>query len=980
MLLITAAKLLLALASFQDPTPQSPGPMMWTGQANNIARPTDKDAAGYSDALRAELKALVTRTDVQRDYPVQLEALDLLRGRACWSPAYPGKADIAAEIAEVRADWLEKLGRHSDAIYAAHNALVMPTEKDVSPFNRFVWVSSNGLLAPLVNEIDALPRMAELHKRFPSNEPATKGGDAIEDAVRKEIEQGEPRNLKNFGARCAPALRKVLSEQPEQLSQRLPASADPLLILLTVDRNSGLSFILSTLGKRGPIWTIRVIARLRELGLTGGTAWVINPAPYTPPRFGDPLTLSVIDALASESMSAQGYFALLESLVGNDVVTPAIQSFLLGQVQATDPEILAPLRRMLDGGRIGPNKRVLYEAFLDSPDPELRARCAEALSNYSVGPATLRAAQHSDPNVRSAALRALVRHRVGAYDYQRDQMAENKKNPWREVTRTPEIEAALLKLARDPERSVRVALIKSLQNSLEEPPAEVLGALLADTDPDVRQAAAFDWSFKPELQVRILERLAGDQDPTVLRAVGYALNKRSPASNQDFQEQFPPYLPALAKWLTNPATNLASEPNAGPRNPIEGALLTPSGARSIFDACASSPARDTLLNLLAECGTWATGNPRNPPLFKTLDSTAVAELFARKCATNAAPPLDNFENIVAQAVIEGFDAAGFLALARDAGHPLETRLRAFSIAASRTGAGEKELVFSFLREAKPEALWTSEPTRVRLRRFMYAVLTWPPIAQYVPEICADSRIPDGVALSVAAEARQKGPSSFDAATTRACLERWQRLDADWKQTDNELLGLLDPRVDPAVIELWKRELHDGRLSAVVVRGMRNFPVDDCIPLLIDAITGDWSSVQDSFERVRRPAVLALTERLDDLGADALLKAIASTTNESARKACFDGLEQIRKYQDEKQSWQKRKGGEAAREQAIADLLPMLADKDALTRAAAARSLATLQAIEHLPKLVALLKDKDASVREAAQKALDALNTPAPKKP
>jgi HEAT repeat protein len=136
----------------------------------------------------------------------------------------------------------------------------------------------------------------------------------------------------------------------------------------------------------------------------------------------------------------------------------------------------------------------------------------------------------------------------------------------------------------------------------------------------------------------------------------------------------------------------------------------------------------------------------------------------------------------------------------------------------------------------------------------------------------------------------------------------------------------------------------------------------------------------AWERLRIGAIQILTRRLDDLGADALLKAIAETGNEITRKACFDGLEQIRKYQDEKQSWQKRKGGESAREQAIADLLPMLGDKDANIRAAAARSLATLQAAEHLPKLVALLKDKDASVREAAQKALDALNSAGAKKP
>ncbi len=157
--------------------------------------------------------------------------------------------------------------------------------------------------------------------------------------------------------------------------------------------------------------------------------------------------------------------------------------------------------------------------------------------------------------------------------------------------------------------------------------------------------------------------------------------------------------------------------------------------------------------------------------------------------------------------------------------------------------------------------------------------------------------------------------------------------------------------------------------------LQAFPVDESIDILIEIITRNDVAI-DSGHRARAADLLA--RRLDDRGADALLRAIAAAPFESVRQKCFDGLEQIRKYQDEKQSWQKRKGGEAARDQAIADLLPMLGDKEATIRAAAARSLATLQATEHLPKLVALLKDKDASVREAAQKALDALNAPGKK--
>ncbi len=56
-----------------------------------------------------------------------------------------------------------------------------------------------------------------------------------------------------------------------------------------------------------------------------------------------------------------------------------------------------------------------------------------------------------------------------------------------------------------------------------------------------------------------------------------------------------------------------------------------------------------------------------------------------------------------------------------------------------------------------------------------------------------------------------------------------------------------------------------------------------------------------------------------------------------------------------------------------ELVQLLSDNDAATRAQAARGLATLNAAEELPRLVQLLKDKSPEVRNAAQQALDLLS-------
>jgi HEAT repeat protein len=963
MLLLIVARLLLALAGFQDL-----GPLMWTGEGSQpLVRPADKDAAIYADSLRAELKALVTRTDIQRDYPVQLEKLDMLRGRACWSPSYSGKAEISAEIAEVRADWLEKLGRHADAVFAAQHALVVPEEKGERPYNYFIWVSSNGMLAQLTSEIDALPRMVALRKRFSPGTPAAQSGDAIEDVVRRTLESGDPTTLKDFGTRCVPALQKAILEKVEEETQ-FNGLHDPLTVLVGIDRRAGESVILATVGKRGPAWTLRALRALSTSGATGAS-WVNAADPLQPPRFDDPLTLQVIDALAAQPISAPAFFGLLSNLVVNDAISPAVEAYLLGHTQATDPMILELLRGMLDGKRCGPNKRALYEAFLESSDAELRHRSASALQFYPVGPATLRATQHSDPNVRSQALGALVRHFVTPYRYWGPGSQERREF---DVPRTPEITAALLRLARDPETSVRKELVRALQESKEEPPAEVLQALLADADAEVRKAAAYDWSFKPELQARVLEALAVDKDAQVLRTVGFALNRRSPAYNNKVQQsEFQLYLPALVKWLNNPSTNVASDPNTGPKNPLQGALQTPEGARLVFDAWFGGPNKEALAPSLLEAVTWPRDRQEGTPITDALDAPRVAELFAQSCKLWQAPNPEQAQQSLFEWVSRGkLDPRPFVELARDEARPRETRVRALMIAAPKGGAEFKEAVFGLLR---------GESSDREFLNLLGSVLNvWPELDQARAEICADAKMPDGPALYVVGYGYRS--AALDAAATRACLQRWSRLDDGWKRWDMGLFRQLDPGVDPAVVELWRSSYRVPELSYSVLSAMAKYPRDESVPLLTECVRAEWISDPASVEMVRRMAIGALTMRLDELGADALLKAISSARDDAARKQCFDGLEQIRKYQDEKQSWQQRKGGAAAREQAIADLLPMLSDKDASIRAAAARSLGTLQAVEHLPKLVALLKDKDASVREAAQKALDALNTPQPKKP
>ena len=987
MLLMNLVSLVLALASFQKAEPQTPGPLVWTGAlsrsvtgSQNVMLPQEQDAAGYAAMLRASLADLTTRVEISRDFASQLPALEWLRAEACWQADYPGKAEIAADITVVRANWLEKLGRHDEAVYAAQHAYVMPEETGQEPYAKLVWLPSEGRLAELVNRTDALPAMVELHKRFPSGATSKKAEDPIDEVVRRECLAGSANNLYSFGARCVPGLLRLLREDPKRLGELYSVEhpSQPLAILTAIDRASAGSLLLSTLGKRGPDWTMRAIFSFSN-ALVTKQVLVRSPDAHAPNTTSDALTLKVVDAIARENLPAPRFVQLLEPLVGNDIVSPAVRDFLLELVPATDPALLAPLRSMLDGVRVGPNKRALYEAFLDSPDPELRWRCADALPHYDVGPATLRASRSVDPRVRQAVTHALVSHAVAPYDYVRNARDDDGAPVRVVVQRTPEIETALLALARDGELSVRQELLGALRDSRERPPEALLAALLADESPAIRGALAAGWRFDLELQRRVFETLAADTSAFVLDSVAVELAACAPGRKSVTKDDIGSYPAAVAKLLANP--KLGSGSGDCVARMLDAALKSRATAGLVVAALASSPRAQDIGALLPKSVTWIAHNPGDVSILSVLDAPQISVVFAHVISHGDDQTLTFLPLALEKEVSEGRAAPGpFLALVLDESQPRDVRLRALQCAASRATALEMKAYAGLLRSVDPEELERGPQGS----RGMLGLLLSPfnrlrpeALEGFAATVLSDRGIADLVAVRVASAAIEVTRERLEAAPIAAAVERWNRLGESQRKECVQLLPALDPSVDARVVEIWRR---DGRRLAdrtALYTALGRYPVDEGVDVLVGLITLSEQYVEPGY---REAAIGILTRRLDDLGADGLLRAIAGATYTDVRTKCFEGLEQIRKYQDEKQNWQTRRNGQAARDAAVAELLPLLGDKDPVIRAAAARSLATLRATEHLPRLVALLRDADASVREAAQKALDVLNAPETKKP
>jgi hypothetical protein len=212
------------------------------------------------------------------------------------------------------------------------------------------------------------------------------------------------------------------------------------------------------------------------------------------------------------------------------------------------------------------------------------------------------------------------------------------------------------------------------------------------------------------------------------------------------------------------------------------------------------------------------------------------------------------------------------------------------------------------------------------------------------------------------------------------IERFgTRTEGDWSGPLSAALRGVEPAMtaETPQLELVETLVANDRLDVFTLEILGRHPLDAYLPLLEDVLLARGSDVALGRGVMKKAAAAALASYLDDRAAEILLQGLGVTTDEEVRQTLFDALETIRRYQEEKERWNRRRTSQQAREAAVAELVPMLADADANIRAQAARSMGALGAVEQLPALVRLLKDPDPEVRAAAQEAIDVLTRPAP---
>jgi hypothetical protein len=512
------------------------------------------------------------------------------------------------------------------------------------------------------------------------------------------------------------------------------------------------------------------------------------------------------------------------------------------------------------------------------------------------------------------------------------------------------------------------------------PPLEpsIYAALARDPDPRIRSVIATrrDSELPTTTFLPAYNQLAADSDPSVLNEfdASFAWMCESDAFKDDSQD--------VVELLKRRHANRSIEIQGRYADVIYGrALGTSAGVSTIMNwaldgqddkllerAVRSMPApQDEATRVAVNASVWRP---------EVIDDATLERIYVR-IYTLSRVAFDSFQDKLCVLSQAGrARVAAKLPVIGDTKRARQLRLAAARVAAPAGG----EPVLAALRALFTDICWSqSDPTPEEFRtlQMIGGVLPAQDQEQLALQLATTSAVPDAVAVNllVGMDKNRKYPSQ----AVRPILDRWfarvvkPRPAAEVaKQVVRRALLAIPNEHDDALSKYLIAAIGDPQLGWDATHQMGQLRWPEFLDPLGQLLMHNPSESGGAIE--------SITGYMNDDAAKYLLQAAGSTSDNDIRKACFAGLESIRKYQDETARWNLRKSGQRARDEAVQQLLPMLDDSDATVRAQAARSLATLDAVEYLPRLVKMLKDPAPEVREAAKKALETLNASGAKKP
>ncbi len=975
-----------ALANAQGEAPTStPTQYVWTGVRGGEQRVKPDELAGYAAQLERDLAKLLVAREV--DGP----AVDLRGGlrelwvRAALSMEYPRRWEVLAKLAAARAAEFERRGELELARRATDELLVSAAARDELGADKleFQLVAAGPEFVKAASAAASAPELVALRNRLDAQlRGATRGGRAsaqvvrsIEDAVDRALLEDQPALVLELGARAAPVLEALVREDLDTLPSK--AALDPLVLLFNVDEARGAAFALEHWHRGRLLWRKRVLRAMGQAAvLTNPGTWLVEVTANdgysrVPPTLVDTGWRELLGRAVKDEDVGLDSFVEVAKLAAHDALDSPLQMGLIAKIERGGPAAWRAASKLFEAGRGRESLRPVLERVVNRNEPELQVLAAQELSHFPRSAALLREFGSPTAGVRVAIANSLV----GSSPRTVYRRHEGSVSPvW--LTEGPEAQRPRLEagdsaivdaLLGDSEESVRESALDAYLRS----PAVVVDVdrlvpLARDPSVEVRQLLAYWWRAQP-IPAPVLQVLAADQERAVLDSVprlfgrlvefgrdGRQLNNADRNSPQPLWCWSDEYLPALVVWLSN-----ASAEKLGLSSDVlAAACRTPEGVRSLL---------------------------------------RVALELRPAAALSAAVGLAQYPERTAWSVLTPDDAIALLRACWESQSDLPYRL------VEALPQQHREALRSVLFDRSAPALLralcahaSASSADAQWRAAVIEVFAGPdgadavsPLGQRTPlpvderdallhQVLTVSGAEDEAAARLFMRLVEKHDMSELLAL--AVLERIASTGSQqWYGAGRMALARIEPTEAKPFTELFER-VYPHNLSTDVLSKVARAHLDAHLPFLERVLLGDPPSGGPDTVNNRIAAANALASYLDERAAAILLKGLAATTNKEVRDACFAALESIRRYEDERERWATRKTSRAAREAAIAELVPMLADKDATIRAQAARSLGALEAVEHLPALVRLLKDSNGDVRKAAQAAIDALTAPKPVAP
>ncbi|MEW6074421.1 MAG: HEAT repeat domain-containing protein [Planctomycetota bacterium] len=321
-------------------------------------------------------------------------------------------------------------------------------------------------------------------------------------------------------------------------------------------------------------------------------------------------------------------------------------------------------------------------------------------------------------------------------------------------------------------------------------------------------------------------------------------------------------------------------------------------------------------------------------------------------------------------------------LLADPGFPMNVRLDAARLAANEGGEEFQRAMRPLLTDPR----WkNTDPTKRESGKLHQIARALPPeeLNPFLLAVVQDRGLADLSCFGLASAYDTGKPLHRE--VTLAILDRWfpngepsLRWTEPFAAIENALvhLAFLPADVDPPVLI---GSIRFPEYAASAIRTMGHLGDSRYVAAVGQCLDATW--IQDSGDREELGALAAsvLPRFGTDEAVSYLLNGLRSELD-PIRAACQSGLAHLEEYHRLQRAWEERTERRQTRASAVVELAAILADADPLVRAEAARALATLEGVEHLPAIVRLLRDPDEGVRQAAREALERLNAPRPAPP